>query len=647
MRREGAAGASSPALLGATPLDAHHRVGSLNASSEWLHKLDAKRSCRKMARRALPMLMALWALILLGLTFTDYGWIPRPHKRLAVPEKNSALVGKRFLLKGPHVMCPAEVKYRVGTPVNETAGCRCDAGWEGDTCHTAMCAQPCEHGRCIKPSTCKCHGGWRGRLCDQPICDQGCHHGTCIAPNVCACERMWKGPSCSILCMHGEFQRSQTGADGRPMSPCVCQEGWHGKGCNEALCTRFGCVNGVCGEPDKCTCDPGWRGSDCADSALQPVAKDILRSVYFDKGEFGSVLVNQGTPDKSWKHMKDYLSWSPQDHHVDREVLRKLVPANDSLTGYDWRMAASKGTRGKPWKRCAVVGDQAGLLRTQLGIMIDRHDAVLRFNQAPTSGNQEHVGSKTTLRLINKKTAEQLFRRGSKVKGQKPRSGLGRGEPHLIWRPDSYHIYPKLRTCCPQSNVQLLRSDWVDVQVDAYKTVLSRLMNAGLIVSDDPPEAARYSEQFVDPTLFLDGLHRVPTSFIGITLMVQLCQQVNVFGFDPGFIRARTRAMGFLGDTYYDTQTLTAITATESEDEAIVYADQDPGGSLRPNRGKDATAFMPDGEPFPGGGGTFTKGALDQMMLQLMEMDGYITLCTSEHPEKCLDSVQHYDRHQR
>lgn len=73
MRREGAAGASSPALMGATPLDAHHRVGSLNASSEWLHKLDAKRSCRKMARRALPMLMALWALILLGLTFTDYG----------------------------------------------------------------------------------------------------------------------------------------------------------------------------------------------------------------------------------------------------------------------------------------------------------------------------------------------------------------------------------------------------------------------------------------------------------------------------------------------------------------------------------------------------------------------------------------------
>jgi hypothetical protein len=49
------------------------RVGSLNAAAEWVHKLDAKRSCRRVARRAIPVLMLLWALMLLGLTFTDYG----------------------------------------------------------------------------------------------------------------------------------------------------------------------------------------------------------------------------------------------------------------------------------------------------------------------------------------------------------------------------------------------------------------------------------------------------------------------------------------------------------------------------------------------------------------------------------------------
>ncbi|XP_053184243.1 beta-galactoside alpha-2,6-sialyltransferase 2 [Scomber japonicus] len=53
------------------------------------------------------------------------------------------------------------------------------------------------------------------------------------------------------------------------------------------------------------------------------------------------------------------------------------------------------------FKTCAVVTSAGAMLHSGLGKEIDSHDAVLRFNSAPTEGYDRDVGNKTTLRIIN------------------------------------------------------------------------------------------------------------------------------------------------------------------------------------------------------------------------------------------------------
>eukprot|EP00854_Cymbomonas_tetramitiformis_P012004 gene12003-14184_t len=64
--------------------------------------------------------------------------------------------------------------------------------------------------------------------------------------------------------------------------------------------------------------------------------------------------------------------------------------------------SAKEALKKMSWDSCAIVGNGGGLKFSKYGQDIDSHDVVIRMNQAPTIGYEEHVGSKTTIRLLNR-----------------------------------------------------------------------------------------------------------------------------------------------------------------------------------------------------------------------------------------------------
>lgn len=50
----------------------------------------------------------------------------------------------------------------------------------------------------------------------------------------------------------------------------------------------------------------------------------------------------------------------------------------------------------------AVVGSSGRMTQAESGERIDKYDEVIRFNRAPVTGWEKHVGAKTTLRVLNR-----------------------------------------------------------------------------------------------------------------------------------------------------------------------------------------------------------------------------------------------------
>uniref|UniRef100_A0AAV2JZF1 Beta-galactoside alpha-2,6-sialyltransferase 2 n=1 Tax=Knipowitschia caucasica TaxID=637954 RepID=A0AAV2JZF1_KNICA len=238
--------------------------------------------------------------------------------------------------------------------------------------------------------------------------------------------------------------------------------------------------------------------------------------------------------------MKDYVS--ANKHHVVYMDQRKpAVSAKDLLCQIKTqaRLATVDGSeepfRSLGWERlvpslpleqlyrrgglsafktCAVVTSAGSILRSGLGSEIDTHDAVLRFNAAPTDGYERDVGNRTTIRIINSQILANPRHRFNT-------SSIYKNVTLVAWDPAPYTVdlhrwfanpdynlfgpYTEQRKLHPDQPFYILHPGFVWRLWDVIQS------NTKENIQPNPPSSG----------------------FIGILLMMTLCEKVHVYEYIP------------------------------------------------------------------------------------------------------------------
>ncbi|TNN04344.1 hypothetical protein fugu_001373 [Takifugu bimaculatus] len=212
------------------------------------------------------------------------------------------------------------------------------------------------------------------------------------------------------------------------------------------------------------------------------------------------------------------------------------------------------------FKSCAVVTSAGAILRSGLGREIDAHDAVLRFNAAPTEGYERDVGNKTTIRIINSQILANPNHRFNT-------SSLYKDVVLVAWDPAPYTLdlhkwyaspdynlfgpYMEHRRAHPDQPFYILHPRYVWRLWDVIQG------NTQENIQPNPPSSG----------------------FIGILLMMTLCEQVHVYEYIPSM---RQSDLCHYHERYYDAAcTLGAYHPLLYEKSLIQRINTGPGSDLR------------------------------------------------------------------
>ena len=206
------------------------------------------------------------------------------------------------------------------------------------------------------------------------------------------------------------------------------------------------------------------------------------------------------------------------------------------------------------YKTCALVGNSGTNIATGQGEDIDRHDAVFRINYAPTRHFEYDVGNKTTFDIVNKENCLKLAK--GEHKWRRPTSTLIMWEAHS--RVIRNQVYLKLlRSRGVQGKrlwllspavVTVSRMVWLtikkDIEEDIHRIRMKMNEDVGFDRNLFTPFVLRKALKLgaAKPGDEMFSFHAKPMSgIVSLFFAIQLCNSVDLYGFDPFTIEAKSR----------------------------------------------------------------------------------------------------------
>ncbi|XP_051996939.1 beta-galactoside alpha-2,6-sialyltransferase 2b [Xyrauchen texanus] len=263
-----------------------------------------------------------------------------------------------------------------------------------------------------------------------------------------------------------------------------------------------------------------WKGQGSFKMLSQPLQQ--ARKDYVHNNMHKVLYKGQQKADRNRQDLLCQIKQKAQFQTLDsseqpfaRLGFQRLIPAQPLQQAY---------------RTCAVVTSAGAIINSSLGQEIDSHDAVLRFNNAPSEGYERDVGSKTTIRIINSQILakpQHKFNSSSRYKNM----------TLVAWDPAPYNVdlekwykhpdfdlftpYIAHRQKFPEQPFYIIHPSFIWRLWDIVQS------NMKEIIQPNPPSSG----------------------FIGIVLMMSLCEQVDVYEYIPSM---RQTDLCHYHEEYYD-----------------------------------------------------------------------------------------------